>query len=381
MYQQTMMIPSYHCIAIAGLQLFFALLVVALIIAPNHTPTKLFLSTNGRSHRLVGAANLTWLIVGVVTTCIVYQPKNDPSDVTIGSSILGTGTCILLYDIILGILGTLATLTAAREFPHKRVINRPGESGTLSHVAMVTQGEMVEHSFYQMLNVWQALYLHTITWAAGSRNILRSTVLGRMVLLSIATVPWSLRRFFPVNSFSTNWTNNIQQDTKIDDKNRQYVQTGTTNNMNEKGRRSSTINIIYRIKKWQYVFYKHVILHGLNISMAFPKSKLAVYENDVRTPLPLTNEWRVFWLALNTSYVMEFFLQTLVKRGILSQGCMMILNGILMTASSLAAVGAVFGRVRLEAALISLLLNFVNRGHDVCNTLVTGCIVAYIFTT
>ena len=129
MYQQTMMIPSYHCIAIAGLQLFFALLVVALIIAPNHTPTKLFLSTNGRSHRLVGAANLTWLIVGVVTTCIVHQPKNDPSDVTIGSSIWGTGTCILFYDIILGILGTLATLAAAREFPHKRVINRPGESG------------------------------------------------------------------------------------------------------------------------------------------------------------------------------------------------------------------------------------------------------------
>ena len=299
MYAATMMIPSYHCIAIVGLRIFFALLVVTLVISPHHTPTKLFLSPNGRSHRLVGAANLTWLIVGVVMTCNFHQPKNDSSDVaTFDNSIGWSGTCILLYDIILGILGSTATFTAAREFPHKRVINRPGESGTLSHVAMVTQSEMIEHSFYQMLNLWQALYLHTITWAVGI-HVLRSTVIGRMVLLWIVTLPWSLRRFFPVNSFSANWTNHKQQYTTIDDKN-EYVQTGTTsNNMNEKGI-SSTINIIYRIKKWQYVFYKHVILHGLNISMAFPKPKLEVYENDVFA-MPLTNEWRVFWLCLNTS--------------------------------------------------------------------------------
>ena len=68
----------------------------------------------------------------------------------------------------------------------------------------------------------------------------------------------------------------------------------------------------------------------------------------------------------------------MVKRGVFSQSYMMLLNGLLMISSSLAAIGAVFGRVRIEAAVISLLLNFGNRGHDVLNTMITaGCIVAY----
>lgn len=98
-----------------------------------------------------------------------------------GSSIQTTATGCLAYDIILGILGTTATLTAARDFPHRHVINRPGESGTLSHGA--TQSEMVEHAFYQFLNLWQALYLHTITWAVGSSVYLRSTLAGRRMVL------------------------------------------------------------------------------------------------------------------------------------------------------------------------------------------------------
>ena len=99
-------------------------------------------------------------------------------------------------------------------------------------------------------------------------------------------------------------------------------------------------------------------------------------ENDL--PLPLTTEWRIFWIALNTSYVMEFFLNSLVKRGVLSQRYMMILNGLLMCSASLAAICAV-NSVRLEAAVLSLLFNFGNRGHDVINTLVVGCIVSYIW--
>ena len=138
------------------------------------------------------------------------------------------------------------------------------------------------------------------------------------------------------------------------------------------------INRIYQVKKWQYVFYKHVILHGLNISMAFPKGgdDTLAFSND-NIPLPITTEWRIFWLALNTSYVMEFFLQSLVKRGVMSQRWMMIMNVLLMTSSSLAAVGAVFGRVRVEAVVLSLLLNFGNRGHDIFNTMLVGCYSIY----
>ena len=49
-----------------------------------------------------------------------------------------------------------------------------------------------------------------------------------------------------------------------------------------------------------------------------------------------------------------------------------------MASSSLAAIGAVLGRVRVEAAAISLLLNFVNRRHDIVNTLCTGGILVLV---
>ena len=188
------------------------------------------------------------------------------------------------------------------------------------------------------------------------------------MLLWVVTLPWAVRRLFPVNSFSANWNENKREDTKKCSSKEQCVQVGT-----ERGNKGlSSINRMYQVKKWQYVFYKHVILHGLNVSMAFPRGEGSPDPN----PLPLTSQWRVFWLALNTSYVMEFFLQSIVKRGILSQRRMMMMNGLLMISSSLAAVGAVFGRVRFEAALISLLLNFANRRHDVWNVMATGCIVS-----
>ncbi|KAL7540229.1 hypothetical protein ACHAXR_009964 [Thalassiosira sp. AJA248-18] len=349
--------------AIAGIRLFLALLVVALTVSPHSS--KLFSESRGRSHRLAGAAHLAWLLVGAAW--LVRHPNDGRTDTDYDNNIWAR-KC-LAYDIILGILGIVATLTAARDFPHRRVINRRGESGTLSHSAIVTQSEMVEHAFYQALNLWQALYLHTITWAGV--GVLRLTTVGRMTLLWIVTLPWACRRLFPVNSFSANWTNNTND--AREKKDEKCAQVGTE--MGEKN--LSFINRMYQVKKWQYVFYKHAILHGLNISIAFPKGINPQYYN-ASLPLPTTLEWRVFWLALNTSYVMEFFLQSVEKRGILSQRCMMMMNGLLMTSSSLAAVGAVFGRVRIEAAVISLLLNFVNRRHDILNTIVTGCIVASV---
>lgn len=239
-----------------------------------------------------------------------------------------------------------------------------GESGTLSESAVVTHGEMIEHSFYQGLNLWQAMYLHSTSWLLP----VRSSNAGRLGLLLLVTLPWAARRLFPVNSFSANWKANGKSDPN---ENRTLMRVG-----NNKHRAAPTINSMYFVKKWQYVFYKHVILHGLNVSMALVETN---GEMKYRGALPLSTEWRVFWLCLNTSYVIEFFLQSLVKRrDVISQRTMLLMNALLMASSSLAASTAVFGAVRWEAALVSVLLNFGNRGRDVVNTMATAALV-YIF--
>jgi hypothetical protein len=75
---------------------------------------------------------------------------------------------------------------------------------------------------------------------------------------------------------------------------------------------------------------------------------------------------------------MELFMQSMVKRGLVSQRFAMFMNGLLMASSTLAALGAVFGQVRTEAAIISLLLNFINRRREILNTMVTGFIFACV---
>ena len=65
-------------------------------------------------------------------------------------------------------------------------------------------------------------------------------------------------------------------------------------------------------------------------------------------------------------------MQSLVKRGVLSQSFMLILQWILMGSSSLSVVGAVLRIVRYDAVLLSLALNFLHRGHDISNTFIAG---------
>lgn len=181
---------------------------------------------------------------------------------------------------------------------------------------------MIEHSFYQGLNLIQIVYLHCIDaqislpWRVGSALIV--------------TTPWLVRGYFPINKFSDNYKN---------------VHDATT-----------LIGILYRTKKYQYVFYKHFLLHGLNISVALSGEALARHRN-----------FRPYWMLLNTSYVMEFFLQTLVKKGRLRQGTMLALQQLLMLPSTLAAL-VVLRSVDPLLASASLALNFVRRKRDVSNT-------------
>jgi hypothetical protein len=141
---------------------------------------------------------------------------------------------------------------------------------------------------------------------------------------------------------------------------------------------------MYRTKKYQYLLYKHVLLHGLNVAvalgplwqliasssaaahasgpnflsaeasssraqaqlqkgsslLAFPSAGSPLGGGDVAAAVdPSSAGWRAYWLCLNAAYVMEFFLQTLVKKGKLPQRVMLKANQLLMAGSSAAAAG------------------------------------------
>ena len=93
-------------IARIGLCLFFSLLLLSLIISPIK-PHKLFFDKHGRHHRLLGAANLVWLLIGI-SNIIVYPPTtyiatSDHDDVHIINRKIINSYAIqcLIYDIIL----------------------------------------------------------------------------------------------------------------------------------------------------------------------------------------------------------------------------------------------------------------------------------------
>ena len=315
-------IYSSRLLALVGLKAFLGIVIV---ICLANSPT-LFFQSHGWSHRLAGAVHLAWLSLGAITS---YTTSSSSSR-----------DFFFLYDVLLGVFGTVATLSAARDFPHKLVKNTKGQSGTLHRKAIVTQEEMLEHSFYQVLNLVQSVYLHAsarIRHQHHDKNELQ-TLLVRLALLWLATLPWAIRHWFPVHSFSSNWKLYKRQSNESE-------------------------VIMYRIKKAQYLFYKHVILHGVNISVAVDSSTA-----EDESMIPYSISWRIFWILLNLSYVMEFFLQTLVKRRILTQSQMLALNRWLMAAASMSAL-VVFQHVSLAICGTSLLLNWFHRHHDILNTM------------
>ena len=250
------------------------------------------------THSTVGILYLIWLLTGFFLTAILsFQ-----DDIFEHHSLFQNRREVhFAYDVILGLLGIILTLSAANDFPHRKVKNFA--SGTLDEHATVTHGEMVEHSFYQGLNLIQIIYIHLLSYI--------STPQYKLLLCLLATSPWLVRSWFPVNSFSANYSPG-----NTDPKSTWWVK------------------ILYRIKKYQYVFYKHFLLHGLNISLVLHDSVLPSGVGMAEWPA-----FRMYWLLLNTAYVMEFFLQTLVKKGHLKQQNMLQMQKLLMLASSIAAAG------------------------------------------
>lgn len=292
------------------LSLFFAIL--CFIIAPFIGT--LFLDSHGWSHKAVGAFHLILLIFGVLS---LEQQKD--------------ATFALLYDILISCSGTILTLTAARSFPHRHVKNRVGQSGTLVKKAIVTQAEMIEHSFYQLLNLVQCVYLSIVT---------SFSPFYRFTALCVVTSPWLGRSRFPVHSFSQNWKQSKDKS------------------------QFSTENILYMIKKSQYLFYKHFVFHGMNLTACVSPARVST----------TSEAWRLFWICLHTSYVMEFFLQSLVKRRVISQATMISMNRLLMAVSSFAAIKAIALVMIWYLGMMSLSLNIINRHHDFVNTALLGVI-------
>ena len=244
------MIDIFIIVSIICSTTFFIVLLLFII----RQKFKMFNKRYGRYHIFFGFCYLLCLIYGLANIV-----KNYVSNTFILDRLQIN---YVLFDLTLGTLGVLLTYSASIEFKHNHIKNNA--SGTLDEHATVTNNEMIEHCFYQIINLFQIIFLHIITY--------KDTIfIWRCVYTFLVTFPWSVRSNFPTHSFSDNYN-------KIDDKS------------------TTMIRVLYRIKKYQYVFYKHFLLHGLNISVA-------LYNYH----LPNKDIFRLYWLLLNTSYVMEFF--------------------------------------------------------------------------
>ena len=239
------------CVVLAW---FFAELLLVVVRSRS-----MFTRRFARRHRVTGAAYLAWLTAGVVD--LLVQPS---------ASLWGHYTVV--YDAILGILGTALALTAAFDFKRAHAHVKNPASGALEQGATVTFSEMLEHSFYQGLNLAQALYLHAL-------SCVPATMAAHLPLLVLVTLPWCWRHWFPINKFSDNYTKHDP---------------------------GTLIALMYRMKKYQYLLYKHCLLHGLNISVAVMTLSVG---NAHGVQLTCGNgvasqpHFRLFWLCLNTAYV------------------------------------------------------------------------------
>ena len=331
----------------------FLLELIGTLVAPN--ARRLFLPRYGRRHRAMGAVYIAVLIVGLTDIAARVSSGSDDGE-RAGSGAGGAWFHALgfpmdrpgrvAFDVLLGVAGTTLTLTAAYDFKHAheedRVRNKA--SGPLDPDQTVTFEEMLEHSFYQALNLCQVAFLHLVARvderdrALGRRHMSLGSLAPRLTLLSAVTVPWVFRGAFPTNRFSDNY-----------DKKKGRDPWGVT-------------SVLYRMKKYQYVFYKHFMLHGLNVGVAIDGFDGLRKPRTGGTPIgriSLVNAtpFRLYWLGLNAAYVMEFFLQTLVKRNYITQGRMLRMNQFLMLVSTTAAL-AVLHHCSVPGSIVSLIVNF-----------------------
>ena len=295
---------------------------LAVVLLVSARSRRAFLGKFGRRHRISGGAHLC-----VLTLYVAHAVRRDSS------------LDALTMDATLFVSGLALTLTAHRDFAkaHEHAERRQlgVRSGVLHAKTAVTGAEMLEHAFYHVVNGFQIAYVHCVAqpWFA------RASVETRAAACLLATSAWTARGRFPINSFSNNYRDGMRD----------------------------FESCMYRVKKWQYVLYKTVLLHGLNVSLAMRPVDLISLQ-----------EFRSYWFCLNAAYVLEFFLQTLVKRKYLRQRTMLVLNLALMLISTLAVVPVLRIAVEPHAAAMMFALNFLNRKRELENVVV-GLVVAALW--
>ena len=271
---------------------------------------------HGRTHRYAGMATLVWLGLGGV-----------------GADARIPAAAVFAYDAVLAALAIATTVSAAETFGRARKAERVRNdaSGPLDDDATVTQEEMYEHAFFQVINLTQIAWLH-----AAPLLVHRW---WRAAALALATAPWLFRSRVPHHSFRANYVDKPFTWTRL----------------------------FYRVKKWQFVAYKHVFLHGLNATVcAFPE-----LDGVARTPA-----FRRFWVLLNASYVLEFFLQTLVRAKFMRQAHMLVLNALLQVSASCFALPVALAFVSPHASVLSLALNFAQVGNEPARVLLAALLAA-----
>jgi hypothetical protein len=324
------------------------------VVAP-HAP-RLFAPRFGRGHRLAGAAHLVLLLVGVadllarVSQASFGASARPPLDLVALPLGRARVSGAFLYDALLGVSGCALTITAASDFgiPRARLRNRA--SGALDDDQTVTREEIVEHLFYQVLNVTQMVFLRLAPIVAATHG--RS---GACASLALATAPWLFRSAFPVNRFSANYRRREPLVRVADAGNALPERSAGTTAVS-----SFRVRRLYRLKKAQYVFLKHVLQHGLNVGVVVAAARAS---SSSPSSLADTSFFRAYWLTLNTAFVMEFFMQTLVKKKKLSQQMMLRMNKTLMFTSSLAAAFVV-AKASLVAAATSCALNVLSPARE-----------------
>ena len=324
------------------------------VVAP-HAP-RLFAPRFGRGHRLAGAAHLVPLLVGVadllarVSQASFGASARPPLDLVALPLGRARVSGAFLYDALLGVSGCALTITAASDFgiPRARLRNRA--SGALDDDQTVTREEIVEHLFYQVLNVTQMVFLRLAPIVAATHG--RS---GACASLALATAPWLFRSAFPVNRFSANYRRREPLVRVADAGNALPERSAGTTAVS-----SFRVRRLYRLKKAQYVFLKHVLQHGLNVGVVVAAARAS---SSSPSSLADTSFFRAYWLTLNTAFVMEFFMQTLVKKKKLSQQMMLRMNKMLMFTSSLAAAFVV-AKASLVAAATSCALNVLSPARE-----------------
>eukprot|EP00808_Paulinella_micropora_P013054 g41756.t1 len=331
-----------------GLVLCFLLALLTIVASRP----RMFFQRLGRTHRIIGLVYLAVLLTYLADLGALAARKQPAAH---SPNVAADEARRVLLDVVMGVCGLALTLTAAREFGHKNVVNPA--SGVLEQERLVSYGEMIEHSFYQGLNLLQIAFLHLLSSpppallrvlsllapSGYGQACLRGDVaqcalyplLARLLLCMLATAPWWWRDRFPVHSFSANYSSSKPHSSQV----------------------PFMIRLLYRLKKYQYVLYKHFLLHGLNVSVALWKP--AQLSHSLR--------FRMYWFALNCSYTMEFFLQTLVQKKHMAQSTLLALHKLLMAAATVTALDLIWSHVHIGLASLSLLLNFVHRKKELAN--------------